>query len=62
MIRGIVALNDVVSEARALVDSEDTVYAADNTTNNTPDDGTNRPGGALAFARTVFYSSRDALR
>jgi hypothetical protein len=62
MIRGIVTLNDVVSEARTLVDSEDTVYAADNTTNNAPDDGANRSGGALAFARTAFYASRDTLR
>src|SRR6188768_1304691 len=58
LIRRAALFDDVTAEARTLVDAEDAVHAADDTT----DDPADRTGGPFAVTGAPLDASGDALR
>ena len=54
-------LDDITTKAGPLIDTQNPIYPSNNAANDTSDDGADRTGCSLAFARTAFDSSGHAL-
>jgi hypothetical protein len=56
-----VFFDDVMAEARTLIDAENAVYTADDPSDRAANNSSHRPGSALALSRTAFDASGYAL-
>jgi hypothetical protein len=61
VIRRMVVLDDVASEARTLIDTQNATDAANHTTDNASDHSADRAGRALSFTSAVLNASRNSL-
>jgi hypothetical protein len=62
LIRRAALFDDISAETRTIVDAEDAVHAADDTTDNTADDRADRTRGPFAVTGAPLDASGDALR
>jgi len=60
-VRRPVLLDNITAETRALINAKHASHAANDASDRTAHDGSDRAGGSLAFARTAFNATGNTL-